>query len=377
MTMAQLALITVIALVGPLFAARPGLRVPVVVGELATGIAFGVSGLKLLDATDPTFAFLGDQVGFALIMFVAGSHVPVRSPALRSGLAVGAARAAAVGVLAVPAGFALAAAFGTGDGLLYAVLIASSSAAVILPSIAGARAESPPMVSLIAQVAIADAVCIVLLPLAVDPAAALAKLGGVAAVLAASLLVFLFLRWAETSGRRRRVHLISEAHGLALELRISLVLLFSIVALAQVVGVSPMLAGFGVGLAVAAVGEPRRLARQLFGLTEGFFAPLFFVWLGAGLDLTGMGKRPELLLLGLALGLAAAAVHGAMAAVSQPWPFALITCAQLGVPIAAAAVGRTEGVLAPGEDAALLLGALVTIAIAAAVSGRVVRGAAR
>ena len=44
-----------------------------------------------------------------------------------------------------------------------------------------------------------------------------------------------------------------------------------------------MLAGFALGLSISGVGEPRRLARQLFGITEGFFGPLFFVWLGAGL----------------------------------------------------------------------------------------------
>ena len=42
--------------------------------------------------------------------------------------------------------------------------------------------------------------------------------------------------------------------------------------------VSIMLAGFSFGLAVAGVGEPRRLARQLFAVTEGFLGPLFFVW---------------------------------------------------------------------------------------------------
>jgi hypothetical protein len=38
--------------------------------------------------------------------------------------------------------------------------------------------------------------------------------------------------------------------------------------------------GFSFGLAVAAVGQPRRLARQLLAVTDGFFAPLFFVWPG-------------------------------------------------------------------------------------------------
>jgi Kef-type K+ transport system membrane component KefB len=54
-------------------------------------------------------------------------------------------------------------------------------------------------------------------------------------------------------------------------------------ALAVFTHVSIMLAGFALGLVISAIGEPRRLARQLFGITEGFFSPLFFVWLGASL----------------------------------------------------------------------------------------------
>lgn len=186
MTTAQLAIIGAIALIGPVLALRPRFRIPVVIGELLAGVAVGASGLRLLDAADPTFTFLADDIGFALVMFVTGSHVPLRAAGLRSGLLAGAARAAAVGVLAVPAGLGLAGLFGVEHGPLYAWL----------------------------------------------------------------------LRWAENTGRRRRLHRVSETHELALELRISLALLFAIVALAQGLGVSPMLAGFGVGLAVAAVGPP-------------------------------------------------------------------------------------------------------------------------
>ena len=47
------------------------------------------------------------------------------------------------------------------------------------------------------------------------------------------------------------------------------------------------------------------LARQLFGITEGFFAPLFFVWLGASLQVRELGEHPGLIGLGAALGVGA------------------------------------------------------------------------
>jgi Kef-type K+ transport system membrane component KefB len=365
-----LALICAVALVGPVLSLPRWLRLPVVVGELLVGIALGSTGLGVLDPNDQTFHFFG-EIGFALVMFVAGSHVPVRNPALRQGLAVGAARAAAIGVLSVPAGLLLAEAFGTGHGPLYAVLLASSSASLVMPVLERVPTTSRTMVQLLPQLAIADAACIVALPLAVDPAHVLRAILGALLVAAAALVLFLVLRWLVESGRERRLHQLSEDRGLAIELRTSLALLFGLAAVASLTHVSVMLAGFAAGLAVAGVGEPKRLAKQLFAVTEGFFAPVFFVWLGASLDLRDLGQRPSALALGVALGLAAVLVHAAPALAGQPWPVAVVTAGQLGVPVAAATLGTTLGVLLPGEATAMLLGALLTIATTALVAEHV------
>lgn len=377
MSFTVLALIGAVALVGPMISLHPVVRIPVVIGEIAAGVAVGESGLRLLDGHDPTFAFLADQVGFALVMFVAGSHVPIRTPALRAGLRPGLLRALVVAVLAIPAGTAIAAAAGTGHGLLYAVLLACSSAAVIMPVVDELPLTAPAILAMLPQIAIADAAGIVLLPLVLDPQRAPVSAAGALTLLVAAVVLYRLLRAAEVSGRRRALHRLSEARHLALELRISLIALFAMAALAHALHVSVMLAGFAAGLAVAAVGEPRRLANQLFALTEGFFAPLFFVWLGATLDVRAALTQPRFVLLGLVLGLAAAAVHGVMALTGQPLSVALTTCAQLGVPVAAASLGRSQGVLAPGEDAAVLLGALVTIAVTAAAAAAAVARSAR
>ena len=120
------------------------------------------------------------------------------------------------------------------------------------------------------------------------------------------------------------------------------------------------------------MGEPRRLARQLFAVTEGFFSPLF-VWLGTSLDLRALGLRPSLVLLGLLLGLGAVVSHAATRALGQPLSLGVLASAQLGVPVAAATLGVEQHVLAPGEPAALLLGALVTVVLTAVAAGRAAR----
>ena len=48
----------------------------------------GRTGFDLIDAADPTLTLLAD-VAFALIMFVAGMHVPVGSGAIRAALSAG------------------------------------------------------------------------------------------------------------------------------------------------------------------------------------------------------------------------------------------------------------------------------------------------
>ncbi|MCV7015646.1 cation:proton antiporter [Mycolicibacterium madagascariense] len=347
---------------GPLLVAIPRLRIPVIIGELAAGIVIGRTGFGIVDPDDPTFALLAN-IGFALVMFVVGTHVPVRDASLRAGLPRAVLRAAVVGVVAAVLGVVLARVFGTGHAALYAVLMASSSAAVALPIIDGLKLSGPSVLSVKAQIAIADAASIVLLPLVIDPSRAPKAALGAVAIAACAGVLFVVLRHFERRGTHERLREYSKQHDLALELRLSLLMLFALAALATATHVSIMLAGFALGLVVNGIGEPRRLARQLFGITEGFFGPLFFVWLGASLQVRELGERPEFIGLGVALGVGAVVAHGAGRVLGQPLTLGAMAAAQLGVPVAAATLGTELKLLGPGEPSALILGALITIAV--------------
>jgi Kef-type K+ transport system membrane component KefB len=358
----DLAIVCAVALAGPLLATPRRWHLPVVLGELAAGLVLGVSGLGVLDASDPTFTFLG-QAGFVLVMFVAGTHVPLRDPRLRLSAGTGLLRAAVVGVAAGLLGYLVAQLVGIPHAPLYTVLMASSSAALVLPIVDSLALTGAQVVALLPQVAVADAACIVLLPLVIDPDH-VARAGlGVVVVLLAGGVLFLALRAVERNGVRRRVHQVSEDRQFAVELRVSLTALFAMAALAVAVHVSLMLAGFVAGIAVAAVGEPRRVAKQLFAVTEGFFGPVFFVWLGAGLQLGDLVDHPSMAALGVGLGVGAALAHLAAVPLRQHPAYAMLASAQLGVPVAAAAIGAQLDVLRPGEGAAIVLGALVTLAV--------------
>lgn len=369
MTFATLALVVALGVIGPLLALPKRLHLPVLLGELLAGIVFGTTGLQILDPTDPIFVFLADM-GFALVMFAAGTHVPVRDPAVRGALGAGIVRAALVGVVAAVAGWAVAAIFDIGHAAIYAVLMASSSAAMALPIIDSLRLSGPPVLALTAQVAIADTACIVALPLVIDPGnAARAALGAVV-IAACGGVMFLILRYVQKTGAQRQVHEVSEERKFTLELRVSLVLVFALCGVASAMHVSIMLGGFVAGLAVAGIGEPRRVAKQVFAISDGLLAPLFFVWLGAKLNLREFGEHPQFILLGLTLGLGAVVVHWSTRLIGQPVAYGTLAAAQIGVPVAAVTVGSQLGVLVPGEGSAIMLATLCTIAGATVAASR-------
>jgi Kef-type K+ transport system membrane component KefB len=371
----ELSLICVVALLGPALAARRAWHLPLVLGELLAGVVAGRSLLGWVDAGNGTFTFLAD-IGFALMMFVAGTHVPMRDRTIRGAIGKGALRMCLAALVAAALGVGAASVFASHNAPLYIVLMASSSAALVLPIVDSLKLRGPSVLELTAQVALADVAAIVALPLAIDPVNAGPKALGALAVAACAVALWWVLQRFEADGSRQRLHDVSEDRKFALELRIQLSVLFALAGLAMATHVSIMLAGFAFGLAVSAVGEPRRLARQLFALNDGFLGPVFFVWLGASIDLRQLGGHPQMIALGLLLGIGAIAAHAVNRLTGLPFPFAVGSAAQLGVPVAAATIGRSLGVLSPGEDAALLLGALVTIAGTTAAASWAAKGAA-
>ncbi|MCY1243867.1 hypothetical protein D9M72_569040 [compost metagenome] len=80
-----------------------------------------------------------------------------------------------------------------------------------------------------------------------------------------------------------------------------------------------------------------------------------------------------MLLLGACLGLGTLLVHGSLRLLGQPLPLAILAASQLGVPVAAAAIGSQLHLLEPGEAAAMILGALITVGASTAAGSRAAR----
>jgi Kef-type K+ transport system membrane component KefB len=370
-TLLGLAGIIAISLIGPLVAAPRRFGAPIVVGELVVGVLLGNTGVRVIHPGDPILTFLA-QAGFGLVMLVAGTHVPIGNRALRKAFSRGLILTVGIGIIAVPVAASLSSMAHTHHTALYAVLLASSSAAVIMPIVQDEGLAGDRVLTLMAQVAIADTACIIALPLAADPSKAGRAAVGAVIVLAVAGLGYLVLRELADRDLITALQTVSVRHNFGIEMRVSLAALFALAGLAVNVHVSVMLAGFAFGLALSAVGTPRRLASQLFAVTEGFLGPIFFIWLGASIDLRALAHHPRLVVLAIGLAAGTTVIHALGRFLGQPWPLATLACAQLGVPVAAVALGAGNQLLVPGEGGAILGAAVLTLGVAA-VSGAAAR----
>ena len=364
MIFTDLTVLVAAGLIGPLLASGKVPLVPAVVGELAAGIALGRTGFDVLDPSGQPYPFLHD-VGFALLMFGAGTHfVFHRGQLPRTAMALAIAIA-----LAVPAAFVIDSVLQLGRVPLLIVLLGGSSAAVLFPMLEERQLRGPNLAFVTAWVAAADSVTLVALPLALSTGHNLAPilLGDLAIV---GLGVTVFLLGARLAGRRtaRLLRKRSRQRGWALQLRWAILLLFGLAAIAEHTHGSSLIAGFGAGVVLAQLREPKRLARQLSGLADGFFVPAFFVLLGATLDLRGLATDPRALGFGVLLAGCAVSVHvlaAVLSAPSQRIASGLAASAQLGLPAAAAALGLANGVLSETVAAAIVGAGVLTLVPAA------------
>ena len=158
-------------------------------------------------------------------------------------------------VVAIVLATILATAFHTGHAGVYAVLMVSSSA-LALPVIQSLKLDDQNALDVTAQIAIADAVCIVLLPLVINRFEPSRRPSAPESSQPVRWRFSRRLRAVDRRGMRRRCTHYSPRHRFALGCESSLIVLFSFAALAVAGHVSIMLAGFALGLVVSAVGEP-------------------------------------------------------------------------------------------------------------------------
>jgi len=358
-----LALIVLAGLGGPLLGVLARRFVPLVIGEILAGILIGPAVANVVHPYDSTISTLA-EIGFAMLMLTVGMHLPLRDRRLAQSAREGSLLAGIVCVLAIPAGLLAAAVSGSGHAAIYAVVLASGSAAVLLPALEESGLAGRAVITVMAQVTIADILTILAVPIVLAPArVGHVLLGGVLVAAAAAIM---YAATQPLGGREwvRGVRRLSKQRYWALDLRLSLLALFVLAWIAEKGGTSILIAGFGAGVIVALIGGPKRLSTQMRGVADGFFVPLYFVVLGARLDLAGLVRDPTMLALATALVVLNVAIHLLAAlALRQGAPSALAASAQLGVPAAVASLGLSEHILSPVIATAVVVSALVSLGV--------------
>ena len=365
MSYGTLALIVAVGLLGPLVALLPTrVAPPVVIGEIVAGVILGRTGTRTIDATQPTLAFLAD-IGFALLMFMVAVSLPLRDARLRRAARRGLWATALTVGLAIALASVVASITELHRPGILAVLMTSSSAAIVLP-IVGTRADDDDaLLVTIAWVSFADIVTVLAVPFVLETGGFGRTLLGAVLILAGAavmgLVIWRLIQLEPVEALRHASHRL----GWALDLRFSLLVLFTLAWIAERFDTSALLAGFAAGIMVSLLGEPRRVADQLIGLGQGFFVPLFFVVLGARLDLRALVQsRDDLLLFALlAVGTTLARVT-AGAIMRLPLSSGLLAAATMGVPSAVASLGLATDALRPGQAAAIMAAAALSLVVA-------------
>jgi Kef-type K+ transport system membrane component KefB len=375
----SVALLVLAGLLGPVLAAGRRPIAPVLVGELIAGAVLGRTGLHVIEPGAQPFPIFS-SLGFAMLMLGAGVEVDIRSPDLHRGILRGGLALVVALVASIPVGLAIAALLGLGHAQLFVVLLAGSSAAVAFPTIQERGLTGPAVALLIAWITLADAVTALVMPLTLSGAGHVPRaLLGDAAIVALAVVAIAAGRRLFATGLADEVKRESRDRHWALQLRIAVLLLLVLAAIAEHTGASVLVAGFAAGIVLRQFHEPHRLAHQLTGLATGFFVPAFFVLLGATLDLKGLVSSPSAILLAVAMAVAATGVHVLAAAVAgseRRLDSGLLASAQLGLPAAAAALGLATGTLGPPVAAALVAGGCLTLVPATVGAALLAGGAA-
>jgi Kef-type K+ transport system membrane component KefB len=375
---AQLTILVLAGLAGPLLAFGKRGLIPVVIGELVAGAVLGHTGFGIVDSATQPLPVLS-AIGFAMLMFTAGTHVDIGSPAIRQGFARGVLALAIVGVTAVPIGLLLDHALGVGHPTLIAVIITGSSAAIAFPILEERGLSGPNVAFLIAWVALADSVTVIIMPLTLAKSGSpLEAIGGDVAIIAAGGLALFAAMKARNTRVSQDFHAESLKRAWAWQVRISLVLLLGLSAIAQETGASTLVAGFLAGMVLVRLHESDRLAVQFTGVANGFFVPLFFVLLGAELNLRALLTSPSRIVLAVGLAVGVVITHLIAARIAGHERYiatGLAASAQLGMPAAAASLGLSSGLLSPAEAAALVAAGCLTLIPATIGSLMLARGA--
>ena len=281
---------------------------PVVVGEILAGIIIGPSMLGWLGHS-ATLDFLGD-IGLAFLMFLAGLEIDLEAllPPKEGGDGVpGYLKPAATiylftVLLALPAGYALNRAGLQANPVLLFFVFSATSLGVLLPVLKESDLLARPFGQLVFLAAtLADFLTVILFTIYILTtengfSLEILSIGLLFVVFAAVMRLAPALVRLPAAGRLFRE--LSRA-TVQIKVRGAIAIMLAFVVLAETVNAELILGAFLAGMVISLIRSPEDtgLVHNLEAFGFGFFIPIFFILVGANLNLRALFSEPRYLLL--------------------------------------------------------------------------------
>lgn len=339
------------------------LRLPPILGQILAGLALArLPGFAAEALHGEVFTALSD-LGLLFLLLVTGTESRV-ADMRRAGVA---STLVALGGVVVPfaAGIAAGELFGLTlpQALVLGALFTPTSIGVTAVTLLEAhRLRTAVGATLVGAAIVDDVLAIALLALVLGTGTALGVAGKAAGFFAVAVLAGWVVLPRVYRGYRK-VQLPQASFALVL------IAAFALSALAESLGLAAITGAFVAGLAVREKMGEERLLERVQTLAHGFFIPLFFVHLGASLDLSrlgGLGLYAPVLLLASFGGKFLGSAGGALAA-RMGWVRALQVgigmLPRMEVSLVIVALANREGIF-PGALADVMTGvALLNMAV--------------
>ncbi len=362
-----LVLVLLLAVAVPLGLSRVRrLQIPMVVGELLAGMIFGRTGFGIIPSNSLLDFF--SLFGLSYLMFLSGLELDLGVFAGgrqrgRMGLAAG----VYLGVLALSvAGALYLEHLGfVHNGLLVGFIVGSTALTVVVPVLKEhGLVETAYGQAILTTAILLDflSMLLVTVQVSLSVGAAWRLLLGVGIFLVAAVL----LRLAPSL---RRLWRRTESQVAQVGVRGAFGLIVLFLALSQLIGIDAVLGSFLAGVIAAAIAgrESEEVRRTLDGIGYGFFVPIFFIEVGAGLNLRGFLSNPHgisLALLLLLVASVASILPGLLLRFIMPWRSALsgalLLSTRLTVTIAGATVALDAHLIDSGTMIAIVLMSIVS-----------------
>jgi len=341
---------------------------PAVVGELLAGVILGPSLVGFVDPTTPALHLIA-EIGLVMLLFGIGLETD-----LKRLLSVGGAAftVALVGV-ALPFGLGYVVSRAFGVALLPAIVAGAALTATSVGITARVFSDLGELKSVEGQIVLGaavidDVIGLVILAIVSDLVAGNAP--SVLGVVRTTAVAFGFLAATLLAGRYvvpPLFDLLARTGKEQTLASMALALAFLLAVLASSVGSALIVGAFAAGLVLAPTRHVEAVERGIVRLAN-VFVPIFFVSVGAAVDVRTFGSR-DVVIIGVAL--TAVAILGKFAAGYAPaWVRARKALIGVGmvprgeVGLIFAQTGLVAGVINAGEYSALMLMVLVTTFLA-------------